>query len=92
MVRFPFVDVEDPPFFPALRVVVVFCTRVADAFDGKDATGYVNGAIFGHITDDCHALWVWERGPGGIFVRVLVDLVGGDHGTFSGTSGTSPQK
>ena len=78
----------------SLRLVVIFCTRLADAFDGKNATGYVNYAVFGHIGDHCHAA-VLGPGTGEVFFSDLVLVgsdIGGHHGTFSGwTSGTSPQ-
>ena len=55
----------------SLRLVVIFCTRLADAFDGKNATGYVNYAVFGHIGDHCHTFGqFWDRGPVGYFSQI----------------------
>jgi len=42
-----------PALVTLILLVVIFCTRLADAFDGKNATGYVNYAVFGHIGDHC---------------------------------------
>ena len=42
-----------------LLFLTLFFTRISDVISGKNATSYISGAVFGHISDDCDVPLGW---------------------------------